>query len=471
MEAFTQYNDTEHKCSDNIWLRPLQTYGVRPVQVIEGCTVSDSPTQNVPTQNPQAKSTDPAETAAREFGRVSEDGTVWVKDADGERAVGQFPDKLPEDPLSLYVRRFLDLQAQVELFEGRLPHLNSKEIDQTLSGLQEAVREPAVVGNVQALRERVAQLAEKAGQAKEAAKERRAAQKAEALSRRIQIVEEAEAVAAQDPARTQWKHSSQKLRDLLEQWKGEQRKGPRLDRPTEDGLWKRFSGARTVFDRHRRQFFSKLDASQAEAKKAKQDLVRRAEELSTSTDWGATAGAYRDLMNEWRRAGRASRKDDDALWERFRKAQQTFFDAKNAQNAALEQEFQQNLALKEKLLEKVEAILPVTDIEAAKAKLRPLQDEWDQIGHVPRADKSRIESRMRAVEDAIRKAEEDEWRRTDPETKARAQGMLGQLQTKLEDLSQQIDAAKAAGNTQELAKLQEAYNTSKQWFDQISPQA
>ena len=459
-------------CSNNLGFGRYKPTG-SPVQVIEGCTVSDSPTQNVSNEHPlpQAPVDDPAAQAARQFGRVSDDGTIWVKEAGSERAVGQFPDQLPEDPLGLYVRRYLDLQAQIELFEGRLPHLNGKEIDQTLSSLEEAVREPAVVGDVDALRTRVEQLKQKATEAKAAAKERRAEQKAEALARRTKIVEEAEAVAAQDPGRTQWKHSSQKLRDLLEQWKSEQRKGPRLDRPTEDGLWKRFSGARTVCDRHRRQVFPKLDASQAEAKKVKQDLVRRAEELSASTDWGPTAGAYRDLMNEWRRAGRASRKDDDALWERFRKAQQTFFDAKNAQNAALEEEFKQNLVLKEALLQKIEAILPVTDIEAAKAKLRPLQDEWDEIGHVPRADKSRIESRMRAVEDAIRKAEEDEWRRTDPETKARAQGMLGQLEVKLEDLSKKIEKANEAGDTAKAAKLQDSYDTAKQWFDQISSQA
>ncbi|MDO4664777.1 MAG: DUF349 domain-containing protein [Actinomycetaceae bacterium] len=420
---------------------------------------------------PQSPAGSSDETAAREFGRVDDNGTIWVKDGQDERAVGQFPEDLPADPLQLFVRRYLDLKSQIDLFAERLHNLNVKEIDQTLQNLADLVKEPAVVGDIPALRTRLAELKEQGEAAKEANRQRRIEAKQQATLLRTDIVERAEAVAGQDPQQTQWKHSSQALRDLLEEWKSAQRNGPRLDRGTEDALWKRFSAARTTFDRHRRQFFSQLDASQAEAKRTKEKLVARAEELSTSTDWGPTAGAYRDLMNQWRRAGRAARKDDDALWKRFRTAQQLFFDAKNAQDAALDEEFANNLVVKEEILVRAEALLPITDVAVAKEALRPLQDAWDAAGMVPRKDKARIEARMRDIEEAVRAAEDAEWRRTNPETKARAEGLLAQLEEQLAELTEKLNKAKERGDQQAIKKLEESLTARTAWFEQIKSTA
>ena len=134
----------------------------------------------------------------------------------------------------------------------------------------------------------------------------------------------------------------------------------------EDELWKRFSSARTQFDRHRRQFFSQLDQAQSEAKRIKEALIAEAEALSSSVDWSRTSSAYRELMNRWKAAPRASRKEDDALWARFRAAQQVFFDARRAKDEATDAEYRENLAAKEAILVDAEAILPVKDIERAK---------------------------------------------------------------------------------------------------------
>ena len=119
-------------------------------------------------------------------------------------------------------------------------------------------------------------------------------------------------------------------------------------------------------------------------------------------------------MDRWRAAGRASRADDDALWERFRAAQDAFFAAKDEVAAAEDEEFRANLAVKEELLTEAEAILPVTDLEAAKAALRAVQDRWEPAGKVPRADLERVEKRMRRIEAAVREAEDKRGRRPTP---------------------------------------------------------
>ena len=424
---------------------------------------------------PAAAPTAPAEPAvdpqeamdAAKWGRVDGEGRVYVQDGGAEREVGQFPDAPIAEAMAFYVRRYLDLKATIDLFATRLPQLSVREIDSTLSSISESLTEPAAVGDLEGLRARFAALKTVAAERREAVAAERTAAKEQALKERTAIVERAEAIAEQDPARTQWKNSGAELRELLESWKAAQRRGPRLDRPTEDGLWKRFSHARTTFDRHRRQFFSELDAKQAQVRAAKEALIKRAEELSGSTDWAGTSAKYRGLMEEWKKAGRASRKEDDALWARFRAAQQVFYDARRAKDAATDAEYAENLKVKEALVAKAEALLPVKNVKAAKKALRPIQDAWEEAGRVPRSALRRIEGRMRAVEDAIREAENAEWRRTDPETKARAEGLAGQLESSIAALEKDLAAATAAGNAKKIAEAEAALTARRAWLEQV----
>ncbi|WP_218052896.1 DUF349 domain-containing protein [Cellulomonas algicola] len=423
-----------------------------------------------PAPAPVAAPDDSAEAAhAATFGSVDADGTVSVREAAGERVVGQFPGASSEEALALYVRRYLDLQAKVTLFEARLQatDLSVKEIDQTLTRLTEELKEPAAVGDLDGLRERLESLRGVAAERRAAADAERQAARQAALEARTAIVEQAEKIAGTDPARIQWRPAGEQLRTLLEEWKTAQRSGPRLDRPTEESLWKRFSHARTTFDRERRHFFAELEARNAGAKAAKEQLVAEAEKLQDSTDWGPTAGAFRDLMTRWKAAGRASRADDDALWARFRAAQDAFFAARDAHSAATDTEFRANLDVKEALLVEAEALLPVRDLNAAKQAIRSIQDRWETAGKVPRADIQRVEGRLRAVESAIRDAEQTQWRRTNPETRARAEGAAAQLEQAIAGLEADLERAKSAGDARRIADAQAALDARRSWLEQV----
>ncbi|MCL2595216.1 MAG: DUF349 domain-containing protein [Promicromonosporaceae bacterium] len=418
---------------------------------------------------PVAPILDPAAvTAAEAFGRVDEEGNVYVLDGDNERLVGQVPGATPSDAMGLYVRRYLDLNAKTALFEARLAgtDLATKEIDQTLSRLTAETTEPAAIGDLAALRERVAAVGAVAAERRKAIEAERAAAKAEALVARTTIVEAAEKIAATDPQRMQWRPAGEELRTLLDSWKDAQRNGPRLNRADEDSLWKRFSAARTSFDRERRHYFSELEEKNSSAKAAKERLVAEAEKLSTSKDWGATAGAYRDLMAKWKDAGRASRKDDDALWTRFRGAQDKFFAAREADNAATDAEFAKNLEIKEKILADAEALLPIKDLAATKAALRSIQDRWEAAGKVPRNDVRRVENRMQAVEQAVRDAEQAQYNRVDPEKRARAEGALSQLEEAIAKL--EADLVKATGDKRKVAEIEAAIAARKSWLEQVA---
>jgi len=404
---------------------------------------------------------------AEQWGRVDADGTVWVRTADGERVVGQYPGASAEDALAYFARKFDDLAAQVSLFEQRLAagHVSPAETESGVKRLVAAVADAHAVGDLDALANRVAALQPLADARRAEAEQARAQARAEAVEQRTALVDEAEAIAAADVERIPWKSSGDRLRELFEDWRRLQRE-TRLDKHTEDELWKRFSHARTAFDRKRRQHFGALDEQRNQARAVKEDLVAEAEALSSSTEWGATAAAYRDLMLRWKSAGRAARKDDDALWARFRAAQDAFFAARNAAAETTDAQFRENLAVKEALLQRAESLLPVTDVQAARAVLRDIQDDWDAAGKVPRADMGRIEGRLRAVEQAVRGAEEDRWARSNPQARARAEDAVRQLEEGIANLQRTLEKARSAGREKVVRETEQALEARQQWLVQ-----
>jgi len=402
------------------------------------------------------------------FGRVAEDGTVFVRTADGEREVGSYPGATPEEALAYFTRKYDELLASAELLLQRVTQtdLPAKEAVDGLARLREHVAEANVVGDLSLIEAKVAEIATATEARKQVEGAQRSAAREKSKARREEIVAEAERIAAQPPASVQWKTSGARMRELLEEWKAEQRAGARLDRDTETALWQRFSAARNGFDKARRVHFAQLDATQGEAKAAKEALVKEAEALSGSTDWGPTATAYKRLMDRWRQAGRASRADDDALWARFKAAQDAFFHAKDEVAAVENEEFKANLVVKEALLVEAEAILPVTDIDAAKAALRAVQEKWDRAGKVPRADMERVEKGLRRVEQAVREADEKRWAATNPEVAARAQSLVDQLEAAVQGLREDLAKARESGNARKVADAEAALAAREQWLEQ-----
>lgn len=409
---------------------------------------------------------------AAKFGRAEEDGHVFLL-LDGEEfPVGQYPGASKDEALAYFARKFEDILAQVTLLEQRVEaKAPTTDMHKTVTHLREQLGERTSVGDVNAALARLVALDESIKALTAAERATHEAARAVELAAREAIVAEAEAIAAEDPASVQWKVSSARMNELFEFWKQAQKSGMRLGRASEEGLWKRFRSARTVFDRHRRAYFSQLDNNNAAAKNTKESLIEAAEELATSTDWGFAAGEYRRLMDQWKSSPRASRKDDDALWARFRGAQDKFFAARQAANSALDEEFGANLLVKEALISEAEALLPIKDLTATKKALQAIRDKWEEAGKVPRNDMARIEAGFRKVEDAVRAADEDNWRRSDPEAKARTSSALSQLEATIAGLKEDLAKAQKAGDARKVAKATEALAARELWLEQIQKAA
>lgn len=402
------------------------------------------------------------------FGRVDDDGHVFVKVGEEEREVGSYPGATPDEALQYFARKYDEIAASADLLEARLanPDVSAKEVADGLTTLKDHIAGANVVGDLAALDTKVAAIEAGLATKRETEQAARAEARAAAATEREAIVAEAEAIAGQDAAHTQWKQSGERMRSLLDQWKQHQRSGAKLDKPTENALWQRFSHARNHFDKGRRSYFAQLDSNRAEAKSTKEALVKEAELLSTSKDWGPTARAFKNLMDQWRQAGRASRAEDDALWERFKTAQDAFFNAKDEVAAAEDEEFRANLAVKEGLLKEAEAILPVTDLDQAKSQLRVIQDKWDAAGKVPRADIDRTEKAMRRIESAVREQEDKKWKSSNPEVAARANSLVTQLRSSIESLEADLAKATDSGNDKKVKDLTARLESQKAWLQQ-----
>lgn len=391
------------------------------------------------------------------WGRVAEDGTVFVRTAEGEREIGSWQAGTPAEGLEHYGHRFDDLATEVELLESRLnAHPDdAASIKAKAAQLRDTLPTASVIGDLAGLDKRLETIMEHSAAAGEQAKAEKARRREKAIEHKEKLAAEAEDLAENS---TEWKASGDRLRDILEEWKTIRG----IDRSTDDALWKRYSRARDAFNRRRGSHFADLDRGRAAARRTKEALVERAEALKNSTEWNDTARAFRDLMKEWKAAGRAPREVDDKLWDAFRGAQDHFFNARNAETAERDKEFDANAAAKDALIAEYDGqIDPAKGLGAARAKLRELQDKWDEIGFVPRGKVAEYEDKIAAIEKRVSQAEDSKWKRTDPEAQAR----VDQFRAKVADFTAQAEAAESAGKASQAAKLREQAAQWQEWAD------
>lgn len=400
------------------------------------------------------------------WGRVDEDKTVYVRQDGGERAVGQFPDGTVEEALAYFERKFTELAGQVTLLEQRVKRgTAAADVAKTIATLKSTVSSANAVGDLASLQVRLNALDGAVGELTEKqTAENRAALDA-ALSQREALVVEVEKLAAQDPAKAQWKQLSAQLDDLFARWQKHQADGPRLPKGEGNELWKRFRAARTVIETHRKAFFAELDSVHRDARAKKQELVDKAEALATQGVAGIPA--YRALLDSWKAAGRAGKKFDDALWAKFKLAGDVLYAAKSDADAHDNEEFTANLELKLALLSEAEPLLTVTDRVKAKEALLSIQQRWDRIGKVPRDKVRVVEDRLRKVEAVVRKLDEEHWEKNNPERIARSEGLANQLQDAIAKLERELAEAQDAGNARKIKDAQEALDARKVWLDAL----
>ena len=399
------------------------------------------------------------------FGRVADDGTVYVRTPDGEKAVGSYPGKSPEEALGYFVRKFEALASEVALLAARVRSGAMVPQDATIAvnRLRTNVKELNGVGDLQALATAVEQIipaiedGRGAYEAKKLAeKALKAAQRETALAVKEKIVAEAQSLALSES----WKTTGDRLKVLLDEWKV----APRLDKKTDAEMWKKFSSSRNKFDKRRRTHFATLDAAQNKVAEAKNAIVSEAESLATSKDWVATARRFKALMDLWKASGRGKKNEDAKLWARFKVAQDQFFASKNADLEKREGSMKANLEKRDALITQIEALLPISNAETASKSFREFARQWDKIGMTQREKRAALDTRFAAVETQIKAAQEVQWRKTDPVAKSRANDVVRQLEEAVANYEKQAEKAQASGNAKKAAEALAAVEARRQWL-------
>ncbi|MBB2966649.1 DUF349 domain-containing protein [Leifsonia aquatica] len=400
------------------------------------------------------------------WGRVDETGTVYVREGDGERTVGQYPDGTPEEAIAYFERKYTDLAGQVSLLEQRARRgAPAGDVAKSVANLRSAVEGANAVGDLASLLTRLDALG---GTVEELTEQQSAEAKAAvetAIAERTAIVDEAEALAAQDPERTQWKQTTSALDELFARWQAHQHDGPRLPKNEANELWKRFRAARSTIEHNRKAFFADLDNQHRDVRSRKNALIEQAERLIPQGADGVPE--YRRLLDQWKLAGRAGKKNDDALWARFKAAGDAIYSAKAEVDARDNVEYEANLQAKLALLDEAEPLLKETDRDRARNALLSIQERWDAIGRVPREQVRPIEDRLRKVETAVRRLDEEHWERNNPEKKARTEGLASQLNAAIAKLEEELAEAKAGGDAAKVKAAQEALDARKIWLDAL----
>ena len=192
------------------------------------------------------------------------------------------------------------------------------------------------------------------------------------------------------------------LQKLHEEWK---ELGPVAKEKREE-IWDRFKAATATVNKKYQAFFEAAKEKQVANLKAKTELCEKAEaiansELTQNSNWAQLTAKMQDLQKEWRTIGFAVKKENERIYERFRAACDKFFTAKKQFHSEFKDQLAANLAKKEELCEKAEALMNSEDWKKTSDILIGLQKQWKEIGPVPKKKSEQVWTRFRAACDTF----------------------------------------------------------------------
>jgi len=229
--------------------------------------------------------------------------------------------------------------------------------------------------------------------------EARKAKEEENLQKKTELCEQVEAVET-DGLKTfaDWDAKTKEIIDLQSVWKTIGYAPQKFNTQ----VFERFRAACDKFFTQKSEFFKSVKESLNENLQKKTALVEKAEALKDSTEWRKTTDVLVELQKEWKTIGAVPRKVSDQLWKRFVGACDHFFEAKQEAHAGQRAEQLGNLEKKQGLIEQLKALADEA-AECTVQKVRDLQQQWSEVGHVPMKEKDKIYEQYHEIVDALYK--------------------------------------------------------------------
>lgn len=214
------------------------------------------------------------------------------------------------------------------------------------------------------------------------------------LEQKVALCEQAEALADEKDVIAAFR----KLQVLHEEWR---EIGP-VSRENRESIWNRFKEASTVINKRHHDFFDKLRSNELENLQKKSALCEKIEAIDLSAihsfkEWQEQSANILAIQEEWKKIGFAPKKDNVAIYERFRATCDKFFKTKNEYFRSVKDQLSENLAKKIELCEKAEANMDSTDWKATSDLFVKLQQDWKKIGAVPKKQSDVVWKRFLAA--------------------------------------------------------------------------
>jgi len=217
------------------------------------------------------------------------------------------------------------------------------------------------------------------------------------LEAKTVLCEKAEEIAVQNiDNHKDWDERSRDLIELQNVWRTIGY-APKKDN---NRIYERFRKACDQFFDAKREFYAHNKEIQQNNLQMKLDLCVQAEALKDSTDWKKTTDEFIAIQKKWKEVGPVPRKHSDIIWKRFRTACDYFFDQKSEHFSVVDHEQDENLALKQALIEEVKGYVLTKDGDTDLNKMKEFQRRWSEIGHVPFKEKDKVQNEFRKAVNA-----------------------------------------------------------------------
>jgi hypothetical protein len=195
----------------------------------------------------------------------------------------------------------------------------------------------------------------------------------------------------------QWQDSTQQVNELLKMWKSVGQAPQKVN----NEIWNRFKAQLDLYFSNKKEYFGKLKDQQLHNYNLKVELCLQAESHKLSTDWKNSSRELIKLQEEWKQIGPVPRKHSEKIWKRFRTACDEFFNTKNEYFKGMQASEGGNLQIKLDIIAKLNAFEYSENRQESLSKVKELQREWMETGHVPIKEKDRIQAEFKVAVNKI----------------------------------------------------------------------
>ena len=193
----------------------------------------------------------------------------------------------------------------------------------------------------------------------------------------------------------EWNKTTQKLNELMDEWKKAGNAGD-----NDDELWKQFNEARQVFYDRKRKNWEEMNKKFEQARQIKETLINQAKELQNSEQWKKTSQKLNDLMDQWKAAGNAGKEYENALWNDFNAARQVFYDRRSVFYEELHKKQEISYEQKMALVNQAKQIVATNEFTKENTEtMKELSAEWKKIGSCGKEKENTIWKEFRSIND------------------------------------------------------------------------